>query len=67
MYGRYGIYYGTPHARQTQQAGASRQNDEIKRSDVAFQYSDDLWIFLRLVGVMAVFCAALACIVWVAS
>lgn len=66
MYGRYGIYYGTPHARQTPQVGA-RKNDEIKASDIAFHHSDDLWIFLRLAGVMAVFCAALACILWIAN
>jgi hypothetical protein len=62
VYGRYGIYYAEPNSRQSQQG--STTPDEIS---TASDRSDDLWIFLRLALVMAVFCAGLACILWAAS
>jgi len=35
--------------------------------EVTLDHTDDLWIFLRLALVLAVFFAGLACILWVAS
>ena len=38
-----------------------------RRAEATFDHADDLWIFLRLALVLAVFFAGLACILWVAS
>jgi hypothetical protein len=62
MYGRYGISYAEANSRQSKQGSAI--SEEI---NVASERSDDLWIFLRLAIVLAVFSAGLGCILWAAS
>lgn len=42
-------------------------NAQQRRTEVMFDHTDDLWIFLRLALVLAVFFAGLACILRVAG
>ncbi len=64
MYGRWWAYYVAAQSRQGAQAQSSWN---VENHEVAFDRTDDLWIFVRLALVLAAFSAGLACILWVAS
>lgn len=65
MYGRWWAYYIQARARHV--APSHPAWNTQRRSEAAFDHADDLWIFLRLALVLAIFFAGLACILWVAS
>jgi uncharacterized membrane protein YjgN (DUF898 family) len=65
MYGRWWAYY--MQARLRHVAPSQPSWNTQRRTEVTFDHTDDLWIFLRLALVLAVFFAGLACILWVAS
>jgi hypothetical protein len=65
MYGRWWAYYLQARMRNVSQSHPS--SGARHRSEAAFDHADDLWIFLRLALVLAVFLAGLAGILWVAG
>ncbi len=65
MHGRWWAYY--MQARMRDVAAPHPSWNAQQRTEVAFNLSDDLWIFLRLALVLSVFFAGLACILWVAN
>ena len=65
MYGRWWAYY--MQARMRHVAQSHPFGNARRRAEATFDHADDLWIFLRLALVLAVFFAGLACILWVAS
>lgn len=65
MYGRWWAYYMQARVRHVDQSHPSW--NASRKHEVTFDLGDDLWIFLRLALVLAVFFAGLACILWVAS
>ena len=65
MYGRWWAYYMQARMRHVTEAQPSRNTQ--RGTGVAFDHTDDLWIFVRLALVLAVFSAGVACILWVAS
>ncbi|XAZ25469.1 hypothetical protein LVY75_20245 [Sinorhizobium sp. B11] len=65
MYGRWWAYYMQARMRDVTLSHPSRNTQN--RTGVAFDHADDLWIFVRLALVLAVFFAGVACILWVAN
>jgi hypothetical protein len=64
MYGRWWVYYMQARMRH---ASSQPAWNAQRRKEVAFDLGDDLWIFLRLALVLAIFFAGLACILWIAN
>jgi hypothetical protein len=65
MHGQWLSSYLMVRSHQTTQFRPSLYS--LKENDVGFDRTDDLRIFARLALVVALFSAALACIVWIAS
>jgi hypothetical protein len=66
MYGRWWAYYMQARMRHVAPSHPSL-NAQQRRTEVMFDHTDDLWIFLRLALVLAVFFAGLACVLRVAG
>jgi len=63
----YGSWWAYDIRARLRQAQSQPSCGTTQSSEVAFARPGDLWIFIRLTAVLAVFFAGLACILWVAS